>query len=625
MCGIVGHISENSNITNKWIARARDTMTHRGPDGEGLWCSKDLRVALGHRRLSVIDLSPLGNQPMRDEKNKLVIVYNGEIYNKIELGHELMAKGYVFRSQSDTEVLLASYAHWGEECLSHLNGMFAFAIFDEKKNSLFIARDRAGEKPLFYNFDEKTGAFSFASELKAILENPEIERKINAKALDCYLTFGFVPAEHCILNGCKKLPPAHALSFNLNLKKVTVWRYWSPNKPLSSEINKNEHTLLGELEVLLADSVSRQMVADVPVGVLLSGGVDSSLITALAARSSSKVKTFTIGFPGHGAYDETEHARLIANHFGTTHTELMAEPSSAELFPQLAVQFDEPMADSSMIPTWLVSKLLRDHCTVALGGDGGDELFGGYPHYSRLMRLQEYTKYIPRLVRSMAAQGAETLLPIGFANSNIRSWIMATDVDFGKQLPIYTGLFDRSTRKRLMKAFPDFTFCAEDIYATSIPDHSGLLTRATLMDFQNYLPEDLLVKIDRASMMNSLEIRAPMLDYRLIEFAFGEVPEAMKATTTETKILLKKLATKLLPAGFDTNRKQGFSVPLSSWLQEGPFHDLFWDVLTSQDSIFDKKTVVDLLNGLKRGQKNDERLYSLVQFELWRKHYGMYL
>ena len=618
MCGILGIASKFSIVDRDWISVGRDTMVHRGPDDAGEWWSEDNRVGLAHRRLSIIDLSPAGHQPMHDGKNAFTIVFNGEIYNFLELREELAAKGSMFRSHSDTEVILAAYREWGTDCLSRFNGIFAFAIYDRLQQSLFLARDRAGEKPLFYRHDG--GSLRFASELKAILADKTVSRRIDKQALDCYLAMGFVPGDMCLISGFNKLPPAHAMKFNLQTGEIRIWRYWQLpelDESLSSG-SIDETALLIELEMLLEDSVRRQLVADVPVGILLSGGVDSSLVTAMAARTSSRIQTYTIGFPGHGKLDETKHARLIARHFGTTHTELMAEPATADLLPYLARQFDEPVVDSSMIPTYLVSRLVREHCTVALGGDGGDELFGGYGHYSRLLWMQERVRGIPLQFRRLLAYTAEKTMPVGMKG---RNWLQGLGVDLKNGVPLIASYFDATTRKELMSGHSNWRTLAENVLKKQVPVNRDMLQRATRMDFQNYLAEDILVKVDRASMSNSLELRAPLLDYRLIEFAFGKVPSSLKATPNDKKILLKRLTSRVLPPEFDRQRKQGFAIPLSEWLKGGAFRELFYDVLNDRQSIFDLNTVNGLLNGNERGQNNGERLFALVLFELWRREY----
>jgi asparagine synthase (glutamine-hydrolysing) len=618
MCGLVG-IGGAVPVQNRsWLVAGRDALAHRGPDDAGAWWSEDGRVGLGHRRLSIIDLSPAGHQPMHDASGALTLVFNGEIYNYGELREELIAKGYVFRSQSDTEVILAAYREWGTTCLERFNGMFAFALYDEQHKSLFLARDRAGEKPLFYY--QANGELRFASELKALLADHALPRRIERESLDCFLAIGFVPGERCMLQGFNKLPPAHGLLFDLQTGQSKMWRYWRlPDLPMYEQ-PQDEAALLDELEVLLEDSVRRQMVADVPVGVLLSGGVDSSLITAMAVRASSRVQTFTIGFAGHGKLDETEHARLIANHFGTRHTELMAVDATADLLPRLARQFDEPLVDSSMIPTFLVSQLVRQHCTVALGGDGGDELFGGYGHYSRLQWMQQRLGLIPHSLRKGISLAAEKLLPVGVKG---RNWLQGLGSDLHHSLPLIASYFDRTTRKRLLATQQGWPFVAESVLQSRHPTHADLLQRATRMDFANYLAEDILVKVDRASMLSSLELRAPLLDHRLIEFAFGKVPSQLKATHSDKKILLKRLTTRLLPPEFDRQRKQGFSIPLSEWLKGGAFRKLFNEVLRDPQCCFDSGAVVSLLRGQDQGRSNGERLFALVLFELWRREYAV--
>lgn len=616
MCGIIGIINQIPVSDRSWLTAGRDAMRHRGPDDAGEWWELDGRVGLGHRRLAIIDLSPTGHQPMQDVNSELVIVFNGEIYNFFDLRQELV--GYPFRSQSDTEVILAAYRKWGTDCLSHLNGMFAFALYDRRLRRLFLARDRAGEKPLFYSLHN--GDLRFASELKGLMADPMLPRRLEPEALDCYLSMGFVPGERCLLQGVKKLPPAHALVFDVENGESRVWCYWKLPEldTFNTDHPADEATLLDELESLLEDAVRRQLMADVPVGVLLSGGVDSSLVTAMAVRATPKVKTFTVRFPGHGSYDETEHARLIARHFGTEHVELEAAASTVDLLPLLARQFDEPMIDSSMIPTYLVSKLIREHCTVALGGDGGDELFGGYPHYNRLLWMQQKLGRLPRGLRMLGARSA-ALLPIGFKG---RNWLQGLGTDLQKGLPLIASCLDNSTRRALMSSHRPWRLAADAIREQRIPHTTDLLQRATRMDFGNYLAEDILVKVDRASMLSSLEIRAPLLDYRLIEFAFRKVPSHLKSTATSRKVLLKKLTARILPPEFDQHRKQGFSIPLGAWLQSGTWQKFFRDtLLDSDDGLFSHKVISQMLEEQAKGRSNSERLFGLVLFELWRREY----
>ena len=620
MCGIAGTASRHFIADRAWLARGCEAMRHRGPDDEGEWWSADGRAGFGFRRLAIIDLTSGGHQPMEDRANELSVVFNGEIYNFASLREELSAHGVTFRSRSDTEVLLAAYARWGTDCVARLNGMFAFALYDGRTQRLFLARDRAGKKPLFYR--ESHGEIRFASELKAILADPAIPRRIDPEALDCYLAMGYAAGERCILEGIRKLPPAHALLFDLNTGTIRTWRYWSlPSPRPSPGETADEEALTRELDRLLESAVRDRLVADVPVGVMLSGGVDSSLITAMAARARDRVRTYCVRFPGAGAFDETRHARLIANHFGTDHVELEAAETSLELLPALASQYDEPIIDSSMIPTYLVSRAIRQHCTVALGGDGGDELFGGYAAYDRLLRMQRTFESIPRAVRQPVAAAAGAILPVGFKG---RNWLRAMSADLGRELPMVGVIFDPAARRSLLGGDARWRPSAEQVYRDRVPAGVDLLDRATRMDFENYLAEDILVKVDRASMLTSLEVRAPLLDVRIVEFAFSRVPSSLKASASRRKILLKALAARVLPPAFDQQRKQGFSIPLDSWLQSTAWQQFFRDVLLDRSQThFDRTFIGGLLDAQRRGRRNGERLFGLVMFELWRREYGV--
>jgi asparagine synthase (glutamine-hydrolysing) len=615
MCGIVGVVSSEPIQERRWLLAGRDALRHRGPDGAGEWWAADARAWLGHRRLAIIDLTPAGAQPMLDRGGDLALTFNGEIYNYRELRADLAARGHTFVSDGDTAVILAAYREWGAGCVARLEGMFAFGLYDARAAQLLLARDRAGEKPLFYRLAD--GAIHFASELKALLADESLPRRADAVALDCYLADGYAPVERCLLQGFRKLPPAHTLKFEVVTGRAEVARYWRlPSPPAETE--RPDVSLLDDLERTLEQAVRRQLVADVPVGVLLSGGVDSSLVTAMAARANPAIKTFTVRFPGHASYDETEHARLVARAFGTDHVEIDAEAASVDLLPILARQFDEPMIDSSMVPTYLLSRVVRSHCTVALGGDGGDELFGGYPHYGRLLRMQRTTARVPRALRS-AAGAASALLPTGFPG---RSWARALGSDLARDVPPIAQIIDRDARARLYGSRLGTVGAAERIRAGRLPRDGDLVARATRLDFDTYLPEDLLVKVDRASMLTSLEVRAPLLDVRMIELAFGRVPSALKVTEAGRKILLKRLAARVLPATFDFARKQGFSIPLASWLRSGPWRESFREVLLDPgQTLFDRRFVDRLLASKATLRRNAEGLFGLVMFELWRREY----
>ena len=620
MCGIIGIASVVPVGDRTPLVVGRDAMIHRGPDDAGEWWSADGCVGLAQRRLAIIDLSPGGHQPMSDVSGQRTIVFNGEIYNYADLRLQLSGKGHTFRSQSDTEVILAAYCEWGGGCLDHLNGMFAFAIYDRSRRSLFIARDRAGEKPMFYC--KGANSICFASELKGLLAFPSVSRRMDMIAVDCYLSLGFIPGDRCILTGVRKLPPAHALLYELDTGISKVWRYWKiPSLETGLAIGKGtDEDLVSELEALLEDSVRRQLVADVPVGVLLSGGIDSSLLTGMAARANAKVATFTIRFPGYGKYDETEHARKIARHFGTVHSELVGVESTVDLLPVLARQFDEPVVDSSMIPTYLVSRMIAEKCKVAIGGDGGDELFGGYKHYSYLLWLEEKVRWLPFGLRRLASSIATHALPVGYKG---RSWLQVLSVNMDTGVPHIGGHFDAKMRGILLQNVKEWVAVAEQIWEERIPLADSLLQRTTRQDCENYMAEDILVKVDRSSMLNSLEVRAPFLDYRVIEFAFGRVPDRLKATKNSRKILLKKLGVRFFPPGFDLHRKQGFSLPLNTWLRNGPWLSFFRDVLLSSEcTMFDRRFVEGLFKSQAK-RANGERLFALVMFELWRREYNI--
>ena len=623
MCGILGFASNQAVKYKNRILDGAKLLNHRGPDDSDEWTSFDGRVGFAHRRLSIVDLSKKGRQPMTDYSNRFTIVFNGEIYNHQHLFKKFSSKGYKFHSKTDTEVILAAYQEWGVNCTSHLNGMFAFAIFDSIKNSLFLSRDRAGEKPLYYCYEN--GLFRFTSELKGLLYDDSLPRKIDTESLDCYLAMGFVPGERCILKGFNKLPAAHSLLFDLESKKIKIWKYWElpkMNFNLSDDYLEESY-LIDELENLLEDAVKRQMVADVPVGILLSGGVDSSLITAMAARNRDRITTFTVRFPGSRKLDETKHARMISEYFNTEHIELEALPASIDLLTKLAYQFDEPIVDSSMIPTFLVSQLIQKHCKVVLGGDGGDELFAGYDHYSRLLWMQKYLGLIPNPIRLGISYMSQKIIPAGVKGKN---WLQGLGTDFNSEVPLIANYFDSTKRQQLMSKYSrDWSTTAEDVLRSGTLWHQDFLQRATCMDFSHYLTEDILVKFDRASMLTSLEVRAPFLDKHLIEFAFGKVPSYLKATRNDKKILLKKLTDRVLPPEFDKQRKQGFSIPINDWLKKGKFRDFFYDVLLDTQTIFDQRMVNSLLKGQDRGRNNGERLFALLMFELWKREYKVSL
>jgi asparagine synthase (glutamine-hydrolysing) len=616
MCGITGIVSSSLPISVELVTRMRDTLRHRGPDDEGIWREADGTVVFGHRRLSIIDLSSGGHQPMTDATGQSHVVFNGEIYNYRELREELCGMGHRFRSSSDTEVILEAYRAWGTECVTHFNGMFAFAIFDRTERRVFVARDRAGEKPMFYR--HAGGAFAFASELKALFADPGCPRVLDPDALDAYLAFGYVPHAQCIIRGIRKLPQGHALLYDVANDAVRTWAYWTLPEPPAPE-RRDDEELVQRLERTLFEAVKLRLVADVPIGIMLSGGIDSSLVTAMAARATGRVKTFTISFPGHGAYDEAPYARAVADHFGTDHVVLEAEPATVDLLPDLARQFDEPLADSSMVPTCLVSRLIRREATVALGGDGADELFGGYPHHSWVQSQARMRALIPAAI-GRALRPAASALPVGMRG---RNYLVGLTGDRAFGVSQFNQFFDPATRQRLLAGSDALcTGGAPELFKGTLGPRGGTpLQQATATDFRSYLVDDILVKVDRASMLNSLEVRAPWLDPNLIEFAFAHVPDRLRATAAERKVLPRRLAARLLPPALDLARKQGFSLPLGAWFK-GAWGDVFRRVLAAGEPTIFNRTVVDaLIAGQHKGRANTQRLFALAMFELWRREY----
>lgn len=618
MCGIFGVLSKrNIDNINKY-SQCLDEIAHRGPDSSGDWVSGN-NIYIGHRRLAILDLSPSGSQPMFSEDGDIVIVFNGEIYNYQALKKELRALGHSFSNNTDTQVIINAYKEWGVFCTKRFNGMFSFCLYDKKKNVVFLSRDRAGEKPLFYSLHKEV--FRFASELKAILKDPDFDNTVSRTGVDCYLRMGYVPGDLSIFKHVKKLRAGHSLLFDLNTySDPIIWKYWE--LPEFDHSNLSSKELMHQMEFLLEDAVKLQLHADVPVGILLSGGIDSSLVTAMASRISKNVKTFTISFPGHKKFDESLYAEIVAKHFGTEHIKLSGSEVSINDFITMSSQFDEPMADSSSIPTYLVSKLIRQYCTVALGGDGGDELFGGYPYYSRLHDLRNKIAAIPDSLKYLAASAAGSILPVGFKG---RNWLKEINSNLENGLPMVSSLFDSDERKKLYKKGLDWYFVAENIQLNNMPLAYDLVERATKNDFYNYMCNDILVKVDRASMLNSLEVRAPFLDHRIIDFAFRKVPSHLKATKENKKILLKMICKKVLPAELDFERKQGFSIPLATWLSsKGEWNTYFKEILFDSDNFFfNKRYIEKLFAGQQKGRSNSERIYSLVVFELWRKNYNI--
>jgi asparagine synthase (glutamine-hydrolysing) len=605
MCGILGRISLTEKIDACSMKRALDLMIHRGPDAAGVWMNTSENICFGHRRLSILDLSELGTQPMVSFDGSLVIVFNGEIYNFKSIKNELRKKGYEFRSESDTEVLLNAWHCWKEETLQKIDGMFAFAILDTANNSLVLARDRMGEKPLYYQ--QTNNGIVFASELKAILSINGADRQINHLALDCLLGFGYVPGDLCIIKGVKKLPQSSYLTYSIGDDNPNVKTYW--NYPLPTNILSQENLLIEKLDTLLGNSVRSQIVADVPVGVMLSGGLDSSLITAYAAEADKDVYTFTVGFEGYGGADERHFARQVAQWFGTRHKELNITGADPEVFSLLAAQCCEPSTDPAIIPGYLIYKAASEHCKVVMGGDGGDEIFGGYDRYETWKHLKQKYGNLPSRFRSLIASSAEIILPIGFKG---RHSLMQMDTDFENSLPLKDNLFTEEERRNLL---PNLWNVSDTNYVKNdmVTHNLEFLERAMRYDMKGFLPDNILTKVDRSSMLSSVEVRSPFLSKEILEFSLGGINTEMK----RRKKILRHLAKQKLPDFFNFQRKQGFVPPLEYWMKEKKWQEFINDNLFSSDSIFNNKMLNNFMKGEGKRFFNKRRLFSLLMIQLW--------
>jgi asparagine synthase (glutamine-hydrolysing) len=609
VCGIFGVVGAKPSLDADAALARVNRMAHRGPDAASSWAAPNGFAALAHRRLAVVDLSPASAQPMLSADGLHAIVFNGEIYNYRQVREALEALGWVFRSAGDTEVILAAYRHWGADCVQQFNGMFAFAIYERASDggpgTLFFARDRAGEKPFYYRCDRS--AFEFASELKALDHGAEI----NMQALNHYLSLGYVPGGLCLFEGVHKLPPAHCGLWDARAGQLKLWRYWAPpaNDP---QPDCDGQTLAQEAAGYLEDSVALRLEADVPVGVLLSGGLDSSLVVAAAARVSSRpVETFTIALPG-SSLDEAHHAQVVATHFGTRHHVLPLEETGLGQLDRFMPFVDEPIADSSILPAWLVFGLARREVTVALGGDGGDELFGGYGDYTTSLRDLARTRWMPSATMAAMAHAASQL-PAGVPGRNRLASLRGGACE---QLIWGRPYFDWVLRRRILKgdavaALGGDVEAPEQFLLSLFRQGKDPVDRMTRAHFGAILPDDFLVKVDRASMACSLEVRAPFLDHRLIEFAFGRVPSRWKVQGGESRRLQRLIAAHWLPPELDINRKQGFSIPINEWLRVEGERGLMARMEGLPEQI-DMDETRRLVRGHLRGRANGGRLFALI-------------
>lgn len=634
MCGIAGFITPeltNAMALMRYASNMTNAILHRGPDDEGAWVDEAAGLALGHRRLSIQDLSPAGHQPMLSHCERWVMVYNGETYSNKELRPLLEAQGTIFRGHSDTEVMLEAISAWGlEAAVKRFIGMFAFALWDRKTRNLYLVRDRLGIKPLYWG--QVGSTFLFGSELKALQAHPDFNAKLNFDALAAFLKHAYVPTPMSIYKGVHKLPPGTILCKAPD-GQVTQKPFWTLEETISKglssqdESNPSPHEALLDLEELLNDAVSRRLISDVPLGAFLSGGIDSSLVTAIAMRHSSKpIQTFTIGFDEKD-YNEAPYAKAIANHLGTYHTELNVTPRQAlDVIPRLPDLYDEPFADSSQIPTFLISQLARQSVTVGLSGDGGDELFGGYSRYLWGNSLWKITRNTPfsgsfaKLLTLIPPTGWDllnSLMPASKRYPNLGDKVHKVACAMLAKTP-------EAFYESLISYWADPSLILPHYHAPKLksflPQLSNFVSKMQALDTLTYLPDDVLTKVDRASMNVALEVRVPLLDHRVVEWAWAQ-PQSLKIQGKTGKWLLRELLYKYVPQHLIDRPKSGFAVPVDVWLR-GPLRDWAENLLdprTLQDT-FDPIPIRKVWKNHLTGRANHQNpLWAILMFEAWRK------
>jgi asparagine synthase (glutamine-hydrolysing) len=625
MCGIAGFVSRDEHrdagAANEVLDRMCRVIAHRGPDDQGTLVRN--QVALGMRRLSIIDLAG-GHQPMSGCDGLVTIVFNGEIYNYRELQRELESRGHQFKTHSDTETIVHAYEEYGAGCVEYLRGMFAFAIWDARARELFIARDRVGKKPLYYTIT-RSDTLIFGSELKSLREHPEFRGEISVEALDAYLTFGYVPDPLTIFRDVHKLPPGHHLTFRNG--RVRVEQYWDfPYAHAQENPARSEDECLEELRSLLDESVRIRLESEVPLGAFLSGGVDSSTVVGVMARHATQpVKTFSIGFH-EDSYNELKYARIAAQRFGTDHHEFIVTPDICEIVDDLVRHFDEPFADSSAIPTYVVSKLARQHVTVVLSGDGGDELFAGYTRYA-LDRTRSGFAHLPRVVRQGVMQPLGRNLPHGAWGRNYLHNVALDPLDrYIEEVSVFTrlnkpALYTDDFRQQLGTGEAAQRFRDYAAHSRANDPLDPLL----YLDSKTYLPGDILTKVDRMSMAVSLETRVPLLDHKLIEFVCTRIPASMKMKGLETKHVFKRAVRDLVPAEILDRPKQGFGIPIDRWINEQlreRVRGTLTEPRTMQRGFIEPRYVNLLLDEHECGRRDHAtELWALFMLELWHRKF----
>lgn len=618
MCGISGQLyfDPECRVDESSLKAMTDKIISRGPDDEGFYINKN--VGFGFRRLSIIDLHT-GHQPLCNEDQSVWIVFNGEIFNYLELRKELISKGHVFKTKTDTETIVHLYEEYGRDCVKHLRGMFAFAIWDERKRKLFCARDRFGIKPFYYHLSGER--FVFGSEIKAILGAEHIPHDLDYHALDSYFTYQYITDDLSIYSSIKKLRPSHTLEIGLATRgapEIKSTRYW--DICFAPDESRSEAQWCEELDAMLSEVVRMRMISDVPLGAFLSGGIDSSSVVAMMARhSGNPIKTFSIGFK-EAAFNELEYARAVARKFGTEHHEQIIEPESVDLLPRLISAYDEPFSDSSAIPTYYVSKFAREHVTVALSGDGGDELFAGYDAYPKLLKIHRYNA-LPDSVNKVIWGAVHKCIPAWVKGHGL-AYHLSKDRNL---VGAYFSVWTQPERMRLYK--PELSKrigrdMAEN-YKIGLIHHSkagDYLSRMQELDMRTFLVDDVLTKVDRVSMVNSLEVRVPLLDHKLAELSF-RIPSRLKYKNGEMKFILKKTMEKHLPEAVLSHKKQGFTIPLSMWFKDSLksyVHERLFGTNSKLADYVDmgyaRKIVIDNERGMRSSY---QKVWSLIVLDAW--------
>lgn len=629
MCGICGIVDYNRNIEagEDILRRMATTMVHRGPDDEGFYINKktDPYIMLGHRRLKIIDLSSSGHQPMSNEDDSIWLVFNGEIYNFKDVRTELEKRGHKFKSSTDSEVIIHLYEDYGNNCVNFLRGMFAFALWDIKQKIMLLARDRVGKKPLVYFYSN--GVFCFASEFSSLLASGLLKKEINYDAINYYLTFGYIPAPLTIYKDVFKLSPAHRLI--LQDRKINLERYWQLDYSKKNNISEEEAT--EEILRLLQEAIKIRLYSDVPLGVFLSGGIDSSTIVALMSQiAERKVKTFSIGFE-ESDYNELRYARNIAKRFDTEHHEFIVKANALEILPLLVERYGEPYADSSCIPTYYVAQQTKQYVTVALNGDGGDELFAGYERYQAMLFAETYQKF-PKIIRNIISAIFQHLPDSVRPKSrlrNIKRLFEVINLPTQQRYLRWVGIFDSNLKYSLYTEDFKNKLSRKDEVSWLIPYLSesnslNMIDRLLMTDTSTYLPNDLLVKADIACMSNSLEARSPFLDHRLVEFVAG-LPAEYKMKNFIKKYLLKKIIKNIVPKENIYRRKMGFGMPVGDWFRN-ELRIFLYETLFSKSASMERYFRTDIIKNMfdrhvERQADYTFQLWTLLMFELWHKRF----